>query len=83
MYVCVTCVCGCPWRPEEDVISPRTGVQAVVSCPTWVPRTELQLPTRVVEPSLQPGPPPLTETCCANYLQLAVHSHFHLVLPVF
>lgn len=26
----------CPWKPEQGIKSPGTGVKGVLRCPTWV-----------------------------------------------
>lgn len=39
---CRCSMCGqCPWRPEGNLDSLELELQAVVSCTTWVPGTDL------------------------------------------
>lgn len=40
MSLCLPCVCRCLCRPEESIRSLGLGLEAVLSCPTWVPGTK-------------------------------------------
>lgn len=42
MYILCGHTSGCLWRPEEGTEFPGVELQAVVSCLTWVLRTELR-----------------------------------------
>lgn len=42
------CLCGCLWRPEENVESFETGFQMFLRCPMWVLRSKFQFSDRTV-----------------------------------